>query len=493
MSRSVLAALFGALACYGVLALTEPPGPGLDPDSMSYLGAAQSLAWHGTLRIPMAGWHDADSTSPLGHFPPGFPLAVAGAVSLGAPAEQAARAVIALAAFATVALAVEIVVAVSGPLAAAVTGAVLVASPSLIQDHAAVLSEPLCLTLIVATLALMAFSERPLAYGVTAAAAVMVRYAALAAVGAAALWAFGLKGSLRERVRRAVVAAVPGIVVTGLWALRARSVSDYSRGGGSLANLDRSFVELGATLADWLAPSVDGSLARVLLSLVVAAGAVAVLVGARRRAPAGHGDGFGRFQRAAGVFAACYAALVLLSRLFVDDRIPFDYRILSPLMLTAEIAVVAALGVAWRRWRVPVRAAGAAVLVAWMSGPVLASADIVDDVLENGWDYGQSVWRGAPIGEWLRTRAGANEIFSNNPAIVWFLTGRPSRDLPQSLDPDSLRSFAQALSRHHGVLVGFPYAYDRTAAPDSIAARLRLPTAAQYQQGTVWGSWPDER
>jgi hypothetical protein len=71
--RSVSAVLLGAVACYGVLAMTEPPGPGLDPDTMSYLGAAESLARHGTLRIPAADWWDADSTEALGISLPASP------------------------------------------------------------------------------------------------------------------------------------------------------------------------------------------------------------------------------------------------------------------------------------------------------------------------------------------------------------------------------------------------------------------------------------
>ena len=130
VKRSVLAALFGAAACYGVLAITEPPGPGLDPDSMSYLGAAESLVRQGSLRIPMAEWSDPDSTSALRHFPPGFPIAIAIPVALGARPEQAARGVEAVSAFATVALAVWIVAAVAGSGAGALAGAALLATPA---------------------------------------------------------------------------------------------------------------------------------------------------------------------------------------------------------------------------------------------------------------------------------------------------------------------------------------------------------------------------
>ncbi len=491
--RSVLAALFGAAACYGVLVLTDPAGPGLDPDTMSYLGAAGSLARQGTLRIPMADWHGADSTTHLGHFPPGLSLAVAVPAALGAPLEQAARGVEALAAFGTVALAVWLVASVSGPVAAALAGLVLLETPDLVLDHAAILSEPLFLALMVATVALMTYSKRPLTYSVTAAAASMVRYAGAAVAGAAVLWAFGIEGTLKERLRRAAIAAAPALVLNLLWVMRVHARSDYSPGSTAFVALGESFAELGRTLADWLAPSVPGAVPRVLLSLVAAAGAAAVLRSAGRAAGTGGGrnaapaaGALPRFFAAAGLVASCYAALVLFSRLVVDARIPFDERILSPLILLAEIAVVAALGVAWRGWGKRARAAAVVLVASWMAGTASSASDVVTDVMDNGWDYGSPEWRNAPVGEWLRTRANQAEIFSNNPAIVWFLTGRASRRLPATLAPDSVRAFDRAVAGRRWVLVEFPFYYEEMAGPDSLALRLGLHREVVTSKGVVW-------
>ena len=58
----LIAATFSLAAFWGVLHLTDPPGPGLDPDAMSYLGAGASLAHGHGLRIPSAGWASADTT-----------------------------------------------------------------------------------------------------------------------------------------------------------------------------------------------------------------------------------------------------------------------------------------------------------------------------------------------------------------------------------------------------------------------------------------------
>src|SRR3979411_3104814 len=50
------AALLGIVAFTLVLIITEPPGPGLDPDALQYMGAAESLAAHLEYRVPTAEW-----------------------------------------------------------------------------------------------------------------------------------------------------------------------------------------------------------------------------------------------------------------------------------------------------------------------------------------------------------------------------------------------------------------------------------------------------
>ena len=79
MSATVL----GMAAFALVLAVTDPPGPGLDPDAMAYMGAAESVAAHGDYRIPAGVWSGSDSTGALAHFPPGYSTLIALPVRLG--------------------------------------------------------------------------------------------------------------------------------------------------------------------------------------------------------------------------------------------------------------------------------------------------------------------------------------------------------------------------------------------------------------------------
>src|SRR4051812_6696169 len=89
----------GAFAFAGALGITSGAGPGLDPDSMSYLHAATTLARSGALRDVQRDWASVDSTMLLAHWPPGYPVAIAGAERLGVGAVQSARVIGALSAF----------------------------------------------------------------------------------------------------------------------------------------------------------------------------------------------------------------------------------------------------------------------------------------------------------------------------------------------------------------------------------------------------------
>lgn len=485
----MLAACFGAAACYGVLAITDPPGPGLDPDTMSYLGAAESLVRHGDLRIPSAHWLSGDSTEALGHFPPGYSIVIAVPVALGASPVQAARGIEAAAAFATVALTVWLAASVAGGIAGALAGAVLLVSPSFAFDHWQIISEPLCLALVMATLLLMTYSRRPWTYGLAAAAAGIVRYAAVGTTGAVALWAYGTTGGRGERLRRAAVAAAPSVVLQTIWTIRSAIEGGEVRSFGLRGNLPATFRELTSTLGGWLAPSVPaGWIAGVV---AVAVGVVAVAVIARQAGPAASAveepaEPRRRFLRAAALVAGCYAAFVTFSRLFVDETIPFDVRILSPFIVPAEAAAAVALVAAARPWRRPARAAVALAALAWLGGSAAATVGAVRDALDGGWGYAGDEWRTSALAEWLRTEGRSRAIFSNNTATAWFLTGRPSRDVPQTLDADSVARFGRALRERDGVLVRFPFDLEEGAAPDSLARRLRLVEVAVFPDGVVW-------
>src|SRR4051812_10411654 len=177
--------------------ITSPPGPGLDPDAASYLGAAESLARGSGYRVPVADWAAADSTSALTHFPPGYPTAIAIPITLGVVPRQAARIVDAVAAFIEFAVVVALVASAAGELAALCLAAALLVMHPIAVIHLSVLSEPLYLACTVCALFAMVRLAEPSSdehiaaawvAGIASAAAMLVRYVGFSVCGAVALW-----------------------------------------------------------------------------------------------------------------------------------------------------------------------------------------------------------------------------------------------------------------------------------------------------------------
>jgi hypothetical protein len=478
--RWTLSAGFAAAACVAVLWITRPPGPGLDPDAMSYLGAAESFASRGTLRVPTGSWNDPDGSSPLSHFPAGFSLALAGPIALGVDPVQAARGVEALAAAATAGVMVWLGTVAAGPFAGALAGVLLLATPGLALDHLRVLSEPLFLALLAWTLLLMVRRpDRPLWYGMAAALATGVRYAGMALGGAAALWALSRPAPLRRRLWSAVLAGAPAALVQVAWTLRADVEASAVRTFGLKSDLGPTFREGWDTLSGWLAPGVGAPTLRSAVALVVITSLVALVAIAARRV--------GRFLAATGLLAACYVALVLFSRLFADEGIPLDDRLLSPLFLLAAVAVAVAVGSLWRERRRGAGPLATVVLAAWVGASAWRTAATVHGARDGGWGYASEDWIASDVVRWLRTEGKGFVIFSDDPADVWFATGSRSWTLPATADADSATAFGEVLRRRHGALIGFANPLEPMAAPSVLAARLSLPLLARFEGAVVWG------
>src|SRR5690349_11862162 len=187
----------GVLAAVLVIAVTQPPGPGLDPDSASYVGAAQSLARGNGYRVPIAAWWTADSTAPLAHFPPGYPTAIALPMMARVAPVQSARFVNAAAAFIDVAVATLLIAQVSGLVTALIAALAILVMRPFVLAHLSILSEPLFLAELVATLAVMVATttvdgrerlQRVLLAGLLGALTTLTRYAGIAIGGAVVIW-----------------------------------------------------------------------------------------------------------------------------------------------------------------------------------------------------------------------------------------------------------------------------------------------------------------
>ena len=501
--------LLGIVAFALVLVITDPPGPGLDPDALAYLGSAESLAASGSYRVPTAKWWNADSTEALAHFPPGYSTALAIPLRAGMSPTNAARLLQAIAAFITTATLVLLVADATSAIAAILLAVALFANSAMHEVHVSVLSEPMFLACLALTLAAMVRApDRPLRAGIPAAIGILTRYAGAALVGAVVLWALARKGSLAERLRRAAIALAPAVVLQGAWVLRTRQVAGTKeiRKFALYGNLGATLREGAATVGQWLVPdpAIDGEVMPHHDAIALAAlGALAILVLLGlwhawhprwkwgRDADAEGDDSMREVRRllsAAGLLLGCYAGVIGLSRIVADPRIPFDDRILAPaLVLGATIAAVA-IACWWRRTHVDVaRVAVAGALLGWLAAAGTVTWMQASYVLDEGSDLAGKAWRNSALVDWARHDGARVPLYSNWPSALWFQLHRPVRELPRDRDARTLAAFADTLRARGGMVAMYTASSPEFAPLESLRKVQGLRVVRRVGDGVVIG------
>lgn len=482
--------------------VTDPPGPGLDPDALQYLGAAASVAAHGKYTIPIAGWASHDSTTPLTHFPPGYSTALAGPVRLGMEPAQSARLVNATAAFITLASVVWLVSVGASMATGGLLGLALLAMSSMYTVHSSVLSEPLYLTCLSLVLGAMVLApDKPLRAGVPAAVAVMTRYAGLSIVAAIALWQLARPGLWRDRFRRAAIAIAPALVLQGVWVVRTRAVAHVSdiRKIALYGKLEKSLTQAGATLSGWLIPDIgvdaDAIAHRGALALAAAL-ALAGLAAMGLRHLRGSDSSAdrkaalaSRLTRAASVLLACYAGLLGASRLFADPGIPFDERIFAPAFLLLAIILAVGLSFWWRRTRLAIaRIVVAAALVAWWCAGVAVIGAKAHYVMAWGSDFAGQQWRESDVLAWAGMQGKRAPIYSNWPAAVFFHLHRPSHELPKLKEAGSLKAFGDTVRARGARVLLFTVESEDYVANARIIKNSGLDIIEELSDGWILGA-----
>lgn len=519
-----MAVLTGAIAFALVFVITSPPGPGIDPDALQYMGAAQSVAARGEYRVPKAKWDSPDSTEALAHFPPGYPTALALPVRLGMAPTQAARFVQATAAFVTITTLVLLVSAAATPLTAVLLALALFAMTSMHEVHVSVLSEPLYLACMMLTLAAMVRApDRPLRLGIPAALGVMTRYVGASLVGAAALWELVQRGTLLDRVRRAALALVPALVLQGIWVVRTRMTAGPGeiRKFAFYGDMERTINQGLATLRAWIIPDANayrdpvphrGALAitaGVVLLMLVGIGAWRIARAARAAEHrVGSFVGTSALERdderarmawrllvASKLLMVCYLGIVVVSRLFADPGIPLDERILSPALLLMMTIVAVGLTRWWQGTRVrSARIAVAVALIAWWVGSVAVTRDKARYALRWGSDFSGAQWRQSELLQWARTDGRHAPLYSNWPVAVFFYLHRPSHELPLNMDSDSttLAAFADTVRARNGRVLLFGVQTGEFVPGEELVALTGLREVARLKDGVVLGPAPPD-
>lgn len=480
-----------------VFVSTRAPGPGLDPDSMAYVGAATSLVHEGRMRVPTAEWSRPDSTSSLSLWPPGFSIAIALPVFAGVSPIQSARWINVFAAAVTVAAIILLIADPLGYAPGVIAALIVFATQAVFDTHISVLSEPLFIALMLLLLTAMIHArDRLLLLSVLAMVIVMVRYAGAAAPLAVVMWMLlDSRHDMRTRIRRAITVSLLPIAAIVLWVARTAIVPDrhatpsldlYGGWGATLA-------QARDTLAEWLVPLLPDGTIQLCIALVMAIVLAAFIISAAgdtagkrlRRMRIG---GVNTLLGAASLLGASYLLVVLASRAFVGGTIPLDWRILAPLIVLLEIIAVTAIAYWWRAYHLPTRAAIAIVAVIWLGAAATVTVNDAVFASTEGSDFAGSDWRNSPLSAWVRDHAKGRPLYSNWPQALYFHANRIARELPDITQPEDILPFGDQLRKDHGYVVAFDERSPDFIAPETLVRAIGLHEVVRTADGAIWAA-----
>lgn len=436
--------VLGGVGALGVMALTWKHGPGIGPDSVSFLSAAESVA-------AGRGYLAYDGT-PFLLWPPLLPSLVALALPLGFAPGEALRAINAVA-FGLVVLCAGLWLRRSTRSPRLVflgAGAVLV-SPVLVRVSTMAWTEPVFILLVL--LALMALrrtlerEERTafLAAILCSAGAVLTRYIGVAviAAGVAAFLLWGRGGPARRAVRAAGFAAFSSLPLAA-WLWRNYLVSSTLTG-------DRTWSLLtGARPPLFVSPGVGVVSAGI--ALLLAAAWVCI---ARQR-----GGADVRPLALAGLFATfCLGGTLLLASQGASN--PVDYRLLAPLYVPMVLLVSGsperlAGGLHAPRARrvvgIAVEGGVAALIAASLAVLYVEGREMVR---RGAGGYATDEWVGSDLVAAVVRTPPPGRIYSNAPEALSLFGGIRAAPSPSKyvgfsevVDPESLRAFALRVRTH---------------------------------------------
>jgi hypothetical protein len=144
------------------------------------------------------------------------------------------------------------------------------------------------------------------------------------------------------------------------------------------------------------------------------------------------------------------------------------------------------IGLEWGKWGRQGRVATAGAIVAWVAAALVVDVGQVKDMRAEGYGYEGEDWQATDFARWMRTDASRFEIWSNDPAAIYFLTGRPARMLPMTLAADSVRRFEATLKKRPALLVEFQDAYRQSADVSVLARRYGLAKVQEFEYGRAW-------
>jgi len=499
-----------ALALAGLLAQRYATvwGGGVSPDSTQYVEGARSLLRGDGISSP----DGAGTPRPITLWPPLVSLLLAAPGLLGVePAEAGAWLTGLLLAANILVMGLALARATGNSAWAAWTGgALMLLSPDLFEVHTWIWSEPLFILLSLGGCALLAaFLERPSASGFWAAAAIaglagLTRFAgaALGLAGMGLILGFARIPSIQRRAAAAAGFGLVSLGPLGLWMLRNALIA------GSATTRELGFRRLYSvhflpgleTAAAWLLPG--GAYSPLRAALLVVFLLALLWSGVRylkaQRSPRLDSSQLRLLPHSLVGFLACYGAVLLFSKYFVDPFFPLDDRILSP----AQAALILLAVMLWHSdLRGATHGAGsqvrsravrlllAVLVVAQLGLSVRQSAAWAATAHEKGLGFNSRSWQESALVGFVAALPQDAVIFSNADDGLLFSTGHPAWRLPtaSSSDPPAWTAEIQErLGLGEAYVVYFDaITWRDLVTPSDLQQHLSVEELLQTEEGVV--------
>ena len=472
----------GCLVSAGlVMVATSRYGPGLTPDSLAYVSAAESLALG-------QGFRDHEGR-PLVLFPPLYPLVLAPGTWLGAAALSVVRAV-------NVACTVGIVVVgfsiarrhISSPgLRLAVLAAFVLSGPVLLVARHA-WSEPLFLFLTLAAtycLERALSSDRGWVVGSAGlvALACLTRYVGVALIAGGALSLLFKRGPRRRKMATVATFVLVSGLPLALWLVRNLVVAGSATGGRPSSSdnvatgIGRALSGMGTWLVgDWVPRTLGAGL---MVAFLLGVARLLVVSDQRSLIPLTATTG------------ALFLATIASAGITAVDV--FDDRLLSPFYVPLVIFAFVVLDRWAEKWN------GTVVLA--VAGLWLLAVPTIDVASETvrarqagAGGYAHRDWQESEVMQALREGTATTPLWTNAPAAVWFLLdGREARLSPRRHAYRSPDTPTNDLAQLEAVLAQGPVTlawFDQRAEPyflrpDELAELFDVETLTTSHDGQI--------
>lgn len=446
-TSALILTIFG-LAGFALIWFSTPWGIGVGYDSIFYLSAADNLlSSSGLSRLDGYG-----NSIPLTHFPPFYPLSIAGlSLMTGFETDYTAR-LLAAAFFALlVAISGWLIYRYTRSLLAGVLGAALIlASPVLLDVSYMAMSE---LPFLVLLLLMIHFLNKYLLDGklseliisaVLAGLMYLTRYVGLTAVALGGLSLLFLQpGAWAKKIKDVIIfgsiSLVPMLMFYGRnWYLTGSMTNRIIAFHPPTANQIRQGI---STISTWILPArLNPTLRLIVLGLFMISIAILIVLsyknGRNNQAEHSLEKGARQYVLLLVLFAVVYLSMVFVSLTLFDASTKLNDRILSPLYLVGIMAgLIAVWNSTWVKEHAYMRYGVIGICLIFIGINLLRSSDVSSSMRDEGKGFSGVEWRRSETVAAIAQLPPDTLLFSNEAFAIYYLTGIPSSWIPENYDP----------------------------------------------------------